>query len=258
MAPSNGEAVETGTKKASRRPRPAKLPEFKEPQNIYEAVGMVKGNAWTRFNETVEISVNLGLDPRKPNQSIKGTAKLPHGAGKTVRVGVFASGSDAQQATEAGADAVGGEDLVKRLQSGDIPFDAIIATPEMMPIVSRVGRILGPRGLMPNPKMGTVTKDVGKAIKAAKAGAVQFRVEKKGIVQAGIGKMNFTNEQLLDNIRSFMVAVSDCKPEGLKGKYILGVHLASTMGPSVKVDVASVDPTSARFMIDPKLIKSAN
>jgi len=219
---------------------------------------MVKANAWTRFNETVDISVNLGLDPRKPNQSIKGTAKLPHGAGKKVRVGVFATGNDAQQATEAGADVVGGEDLVKRLQDGDIPFDSLIATPEMMSIVSRVGRILGPRGLMPNPKMGTVTKDVAKAVKAAKAGAVQFRVEKKGIVQAGLGKVSFNTEQLLDNVRSFMVAVSDCKPEGLKGKYILGVHLSTTMGPSVKVDVASVDPTNARFMVDPKLLKTAN
>jgi len=173
-------------------------------------------------------------------------------------VGVFATGNDAQQATEAGADVVGGEDLVKRLQDGDIQFDSLIATPEMMSIVSRVGRILGPRGLMPNPKMGTVTKDVAKAVKAAKAGAVQFRVEKKGIVQAGLGKVSFTSEQLLDNVRSFMVAVSDCKPEGLKGKYILGVHLSTTMGPSVKVDVPSVDPTNARFMVDPKLLKTTN
>jgi len=217
-------------------------------------VGVVKSHAWAKFDETVEISVNLGLDPRKPNQSIKGTAKLPHGAGKKVRVGVFATGNDAQQASDAGADVVGAEDLVKRLQDGDIPFDTLIATPEMMPIVSRVGRILGPRGLMPNPKMGTVTKDVAKAVKTAKAGAVQFRVEKKGIVQAGIGKVSFSEQQLLDNVRAFMVAVSDCKPEGLKGKYVLGVHLASTMGPGIKIDVASVDPTSPRFMIDPKIL----
>jgi large subunit ribosomal protein L1 len=177
---------------------------------------------------------------------------LPAGTGKKVRVGVFASGADAQAAIEAGADVVGSEDLVERVQKGEIPFDTVIATPEMMSIVGKIGRILGPRGLMPNPKMGSVTKDVAKAIKAAKAGAVQFRVEKAGIVQAGIGKVSFKSEDLLDNIRSFMVAITDSKPEGLKGKYIKSVHISSTMGPGITIETANVDPSSAKFMLDPK------
>jgi large subunit ribosomal protein L1 len=164
---------------------------------------------------------------------------------------VFAAGADAQAAKDAGADVVGSSDLVERVQKGDMPFDTVIATPDMMSLVGKIGKILGPKGMMPNPKMGSVTKDVAKAIKAAKAGAVQFRVEKAGIVQAGIGKLSFDREQLLENIRSFMVAVSDSKPEGLKGKYLLSVHLSSTMGPGIPVDISNVDPSSAKFMLDP-------
>lgn len=160
-------------------------------------------------------------------------------------------GADATAAVAAGADIVGAEDLILRVQKGELPFDIVIATPEMMSQVSKIGKILGPRGMMPNPKMGTVTKDVGKAIASAKAGAVQFRVEKNGIVQAGIGKLSFTDEQLLENLRSFMVAVSDAKPEGLKSKYIETVHIASTMGPGVEITTQNVDPSNAKFMLDP-------
>ena len=224
------------------------------PQNIYDAVDIVKKSAWSKFDETVEIIVNLGLDPRKPNQSIKGVAKLPHGVGKIVRVAVFAQGSDVQAAKDAGADAVGSDELVARVQAGDFPFDSVIATPDMMPTLAKVGKLLGPKGLMPNPKMGTVTKDVAKAVKTSKAGAVQFRVEKKGIVQASVGKVSFTKEKLLENIRSMMVAIGDCKPEGIKGKYYLVGHIKSTMGRSVPVEVATIDPTNGRFMLDPSKV----
>jgi len=224
------------------------------PQNIYDAVDIVKKSAWSKFDETVEIIVNLGLDPRKPNQAIKGVAKLPHGVGKIVRVAVFAQGSDVQAAKDAGADAVGSDELVARVQAGDFPFDSVIATPEMMPTLAKVGKLLGPKGLMPNPKMGTVTKDVAKAVKTSKAGAVQFRVEKKGIVQASVGKVSFTKEKLLENIRSIMVAIGDCKPEGIKGKYYLVGHIKSTMGRSVPVEVATIDPTNGRFMLDPSKV----
>ena len=188
------------------------------------------------------------MDPRKPNQSINGVARLPHGVGKVVRVGVFASAEGAVAAIKAGADFVGAEDFLLRIQGGDLPFDTIISTPDMMPMVSKIGKILGPRGLMPNPKMGTVTNDLARAVATAKAGAVQFRVEKKGIVHAGIGKLSFSNEALLENIRSFMIAVADAKPEGLKGVYINQVFLSSTMGPGILVELPSVDPNSAKFM----------
>lgn len=224
------------------------------PQNIYDALDIVKKSAWSKFDETVEIIVNLGLDPRKPNQAIKGVAKLPHGVGKIVRVAVFAQGADVQAAKDAGADAVGSDDLVARVQAGDFPFDSVIATPEMMPALGRIGKLLGPKGLMPNPKMGTVTKDVAKAVKISKAGAVQFRVEKKGIIQASVGKVSFTKEKLLDNIRSMMVAIGDSKPEGLKGKFYLVGHVKSTMGRSVPLDVATIDPTNGRFMLDPSKV----
>lgn len=187
---------------------------------------------------------------------LQGVARLPHGTGKIVRVCVFASGQDAADALNAGADVVGAEDLVARIQKGDMPFDTVIATPEMMSLVGKIGRILGPRGMMPTPKMGSVTKDVAKAVKLAKAGAVQFRVEKAGIVQAGIGKLSFSNEDLLNNLRAFMVAVSDAKPEGMKGKYIQSVHLSSTMGPGVPIDRGNVDPSNAKFMLDPSKMSS--
>jgi large subunit ribosomal protein L1 len=183
--------------------------------------------------------------------TLQGVAKLPHGTGKKVRVAVFASGADATEALAAGADIVGAEDLVARIQKGEMLFDTVIATPEMMSMVSKIGRILGPRGMMPNPRMGTVTKDVAKAIIAAKKGAVQFRVEKAGIIQVGIGKLSFSNAELLDNIRSFMVAVSDSKPEGLKGKYIEAVSIGSTMGPGVEITTQNVDPSNPKFMLDP-------
>lgn len=218
------------------------------PLNINDAVEKLREVAWAKFDETVELSINLNVDPRKPNQSVKGVARLPNGAGKVVRVAVFATADDAIAAKEAGADLVGAEDLVARVLGGDLAFDTVIATPEMMSMVSKIGRVLGPRGLMPNPKMGTVTKEIGRAVKAAKAGAVQFRVEKRGIVQAGVGKLKFTNQALLENIRSFMIAVADAKPEGLKGQYFKTVHISSTMGSSLVCDVPSVDPNSAKFM----------
>jgi large subunit ribosomal protein L1 len=185
------------------------------------------------------------------NCHYQGVAKLPHGTGKKIRVAVFAQGSDASDALAAGADIVGGADLVAQIQKGEILFDRVIATPEMMSIVAKIGRILGPRGMMPNPRMGTVTKDVAKAIQAAKQGAVQFRVEKNGIVQVGVGKLSFPDEELLNNIRSFMVAVSDSKPEGLKAKYILKVSISSTMGPGFTILTQNVDPSSAKFMLEP-------
>ena len=181
----------------------------------------------------------------------QGVAKLPHGTGKVVRVAVFAAGADATAALAAGADIVGGADLVASIQKGEMPFDTVIATPEMMSTVAKIGRILGPRGLMPNPRMGTVTKDVGKAIIAAKRGAVQFRVDKSGIIHVGVGKLSMSNSQLLDNIRSFMVAVSDSKPEGLKGKYIEAVSVSSTMGVGIPIAPQNVDPSSPKFMLDP-------
>ena len=227
------------------------------PHNINDAIGKLRSAAWAKFDETVELAVSLNLDPRKPNQSVKGVARLPHGVGKVVRVAVFASADNATAAKQAGADAVGAEDLLARIQGGDMPFDTIIATPELMPMVSKIGKVLGPRGLMPNPKMGTVTSDVARAVKMAKAGAVQFRVEKKGIVQAGVGKLSFSDEALLDNIRAFMLAVADVKPEGLKGVYINQVHLSSTMGPGIVVELPSVDPNSARFMKDAAEIRNS-
>eukprot|EP01038_Epipyxis_sp_PR26KG_P010251 gene10251-13788_t len=222
---------------------------YNEPVNINDAVGLVKQLSWAKFDESVEVAVNLNLDPRKPNQSIKGVANLPHGTGKKIRVCVFAKGSDATEAIAAGADIVGAEDLIAKIQGGELGFDRVIATPEMMSIVGKIGKILGPRGMMPNPKMGTVTKEITKAVKAARAGAVQFKVEKKGIIHAGIGKVSFPPEMLLENIRSLMVAILDAKPEGFKGKYMQGAHICSTMGPSITLELPSVDPSSPRFML---------
>jgi len=224
--------------------------------NIHDAVALLRETAWAKFDETVEVAVNLNLDPRKPNQSIKGVARLPHGVGKVVRVAVFAGGESATAAKEAGADVVGGEDLVARIQGGDLPFDTIIATPEMMSMVSKIGKILGPRGLMPNPKLGTVTKEVARAVKTAKAGAVQFRVEKKGIVQAGIGKLSFSDQSLLENIRAMMIAIADAKPEAFKGVYFQRFTLSSTMGAGIPVDISSVDPNNAKFLKSVDELKS--
>jgi large subunit ribosomal protein L1 len=205
-----------------------------------EAVKMVKERAKAKFDETIEVAMNLGVDPRHADQMVRGVCNLPNGSGRTVRVGVFARGGKADEATAAGADVVGAEDLVEKVQGGTIEFDRCIATPDMMPLVGRLGKVLGPRGLMPNPKVGTVTMDVAGAVRAAKGGAVEFRVEKAGIVQAGIGKASFPPEKLVENIRAFADAVQKAKPTGAKGTFIQRVAVTSTMGPGVKVEPGSL------------------
>jgi large subunit ribosomal protein L1 len=206
---------------------------------VREAVELVKANASAKFDETVEIAVNLGVDPRHADQMVRGTVNLPNGTGKTVRVAVFARGEKAEQAREAGADIVGAEDLAAEIQGGKIDFDRCIATPDLMPLVGRLGKILGPRNLMPNPKVGTVTPDVAEAVRAAKGGQVQFKVEKAGIVHAGIGKASFEADKLAQNILAFVEAVQRAKPAGAKGTYMKKVSIASTMGPGVSIDLAS-------------------
>ncbi|MDX5362223.1 MAG: 50S ribosomal protein L1 [Alphaproteobacteria bacterium] len=205
-----------------------------------EAIGLVKANANAKFDETVEVALNLGVDPRHADQMVRGVCALPHGTGKTVRIAVFARGDKADEAKAAGADIVGAEDLVEQIQGGKIDFDLCIATPDMMGLVGRLGKVLGPRGLMPNPRVGTVTPDVKAAIDSAKAGQVQFRVEKAGIVHAGIGKASFDAAKLEENIRAFVDAVVKAKPTGAKGTYVKKVALSSTMGPGVRIDVSSV------------------
>ncbi|MGL4405965.1 MAG: 50S ribosomal protein L1 [Notoacmeibacter sp.] len=205
-----------------------------------EAVAMVRERATAKFDETIEVSMNLGVDPRHADQMVRGVVNLPHGTGRTVRVGVFARGDKAAEALAAGADVVGAEDLVDIVMKGTIEFDRCIATPDMMPLVGRLGKVLGPRGMMPNPKVGTVTTDIAGAVKASKGGAVEFRVEKAGIVHAGVGKASFDAALLEDNIRAFADAVIKSKPAGAKGTYVKRVSLASTMGPGVKVDVATL------------------
>jgi large subunit ribosomal protein L1 len=206
---------------------------------VAEAVALVKANASAKFDETVEVAVNLGVDPRHADQMVRGSVNLPNGTGKTVRVAVFARGDKADQARKAGADVVGAEDLMERIQQGNIDFDRCIATPDMMPIVGRLGKILGPRNLMPNPKIGTVTPDVAEAVTAAKGGQVTFKVEKAGVVHAGVGKVSFPPDKLEENIRAFVDAVQRAKPSGAKGTYMKKVSLSSTMGPGVSVDIAS-------------------
>jgi large subunit ribosomal protein L1 len=208
---------------------------------IGEAVKLVKDRAKAKFDETVEISFNLGVDPRHADQMVRGVVNLPNGTGKTVRVAVFAKDAKAEEARKAGADVVGAEDLVEQITAGNINFDRVIATPDMMPLVGRLGKILGPRNLMPNPKVGTVTPDVAGAIKAAKGGAVEYRVEKAGIVHAGVGKASFTEEALLQNIKALADAVQKSKPAGAKGTYMKRVSVSSTMGPGVHVDPSSVN-----------------
>ncbi len=208
--------------------------------SLEEAVGMIKARAATKFDETVEIALNLGVDPRHADQMVRGMCPLPHGTGKTVRVAVFARGDKAEDAQAAGADIVGAEDLMDSIQNGNLDFDRCIASPDMMGVVGRLGKILGPRGLMPNPKLGTVTPNVADAVKAAKAGQVQFRVEKAGIVHAGVGRVSFSEEQLLANIHTFVDAILKAKPSGAKGTYLKKVALSSTMGPGVRVDVSTV------------------
>ena len=213
--------------------------EGKEFLPLEDAVALVKANATSKFDESIEISLNLGVDPRHADQMVRGVVTLPNGTGKTVRVAVFARGPKADEATAAGADIVGAEDLMEIIQGGKIEFDRCIATPDMMPIVGRLGKVLGPRGLMPNPKVGTVTMDVAQAVKNAKGGEVQFRVEKAGIVHGGVGKASFEAGQIAENIRAFVGAVSRAKPTGAKGTYLKKISLSSTMGPGVSVDVAS-------------------
>ena len=206
-------------------------------QPLEEAVKLIKGRASAKFDETVEIAMNHNLDPRKPDQNLRGTVMLPHGTGKTVRVAVFARGDRAKEAETAGADIVGAEDLAEKVQAGEIDFDRAIATPDLMSLVGRLGKILGPRGLMPNPRLGTVTPNVAEAVRAAKGGQVEFRAEKAGIVHAGVGKASFTDVALADNVRAFVGAITRSKPSGAKGTYIKKVSLSSTMGPGVRVEL---------------------
>ncbi|MGE0062308.1 MAG: 50S ribosomal protein L1 [Xanthobacteraceae bacterium] len=213
--------------------------------SIEEAVKMVKARAKAKFDETIEIAMNLGIDPTHADQMVRGVVTLPNGSGRTLRVGVFARGAKAEEAKAAGADVVGAEDLVEKVQGGQIDFDRCIATPDMMPLVGRLGKVLGPRGIMPNPKVGTVTMDVAGAVKGAKGGSVEFRAEKAGIVQAGVGKASFSEDKLVENIKAFADAVQKAKPPGAKGHYINRVAVSSTMGPGVKVDTGSLFGTGA-------------
>lgn len=205
-----------------------------------EAVKMIKERAQAKFDETIEVAMNLGVDPRHADQMVRGVVTLPSGSGRTQRVGVFARGAKADEAKAAGADVVGAEDLFEKVNNGEIDFDRCIATPDMMPLVGRLGKVLGPRGMMPNPKVGTVTMDVATAVKGAKGGSVEFRVEKAGIVQAGVGKASFTTDALVANIKAFADAVQKAKPAGAKGTYVQRVALSSTMGPGLKVEPNSL------------------
>ena len=207
--------------------------------SVEAAVALIKSAASAKFDETIEIALNLGVDPRHADQMVRGVVQLPNGTGKTVRVAVFARGAKADEAKAAGADIVGAEDLLETIQSGKIEFDRCIATPDMMPLVGRLGKILGPRNLMPNPKVGTVTMDVKTAVEAAKGGEVQFKVEKAGVIHAGIGKVSFSEEKLAENVRAFVDAVSKARPAGAKGTYMKKVSLSSTMGPGVALDLAT-------------------
>ena len=205
-----------------------------------EAVSLIKERATAKFDETIEVAMNLGVDPRHADHMVRGVVNLPNGTGRTVRVAVFAKGDKADEAKAAGADIVGAEDLVETVQKGEINFDRCIATPDMMPLVGRLGKVLGPRGMMPNPKVGTVTPDVAAAVKASKGGAVEFRVEKAGIVHAGVGKASFDPKAIAENVRAFADAVIKAKPAGAKGNYVKKVALSSTMGPGVKIDPSTL------------------
>ena len=207
---------------------------------IAEAVRIIKDSATSKFDETVEVAINLDVDPKHADQMVRGTVSLPHGTGKALKVAVFAKGDKAKEAEAAGADFVGAEDLAEKIQNGETGFDRCIATPDMMAVVGKLGKILGPKGLMPNPKLGTVTQDVTNAIKAAKAGQIEFRVEKEGIVHAGVGKASFSADQLVENVAAFVDAIVKAKPSGVKGTYLKRVSLTSTMGAGIKLDVASL------------------
>jgi large subunit ribosomal protein L1 len=223
--------------------RVKKIKEGLDPSKAYgldEAVKMVKAKALAKFDETIEVSMNLGVDPRHADQMVRGVCNLPNGSGRKVRVGVFAKGPKAEEAKKAGADVVGAEDLFEIVNKGTIDFDRCIATPDMMGLVGRLGKVLGPRNMMPNPKVGTVTMDVTAAVKAAKGGAVEFRVEKAGIIQAGVGKASFSEAQIAENVRAFIDAVNKAKPAGAKGTYVKKISLSSTMGPGLKLDPAAL------------------
>ena len=209
--------------------------------SVEDAVKTVKANANAKFDETIEISMNLGVDPRHADQMVRGVVALPNGTGRTVRVAVFAKDAKAEEAKAAGADIVGAEDLMEKIQGGFMDFDRVIASPDMMAVVGRLGKILGPRGLMPNPKVGTVTPDVAKAVKDSKGGAVEFRVEKAGIVHAGVGKASFEEKAIAENVKAFVSAVAKAKPSGAKGTYIKKIAISSTMGPGVRIDAASAE-----------------
>lgn len=213
-----------------------------DPKKLYsleEAVKLVKERATAKFDETIEVALNLGVDPRHADQMVRGVVELPNGSGRSVRVAVFAKDAKADEAKEAGADLVGAEDLMETVQGGTIDFDRCIATPDMMPLVGRLGKVLGPRNLMPNPKVGTVTTDIAEAVKAAKGGTVEFRVEKAGIVHAGVGKASFSEEQITGNVQAFLNAVQKARPTGAKGTFIKRIALSSSMGPGVKIDVSA-------------------
>jgi large subunit ribosomal protein L1 len=207
---------------------------------LEEAVKLVKERAKAKFDETIEVAMNLGVDPRHADQMVRGVVNLPNGSGRTMRVGVFARGAKADEAKAAGADVVGAEDLVEKVNAGNIDFDRCIATPDMMPLVGRLGKVLGPRGMMPNPKVGTVTMDITNAVKGAKGGSVEFRVEKAGIVQAGVGKASFTEQALVQNIKAFADAVNKAKPSGSKGHFVEKISVSSTMGPGLKIEPSSL------------------
>jgi len=207
---------------------------------VAEAVKIIKSNATVKFDETIEIAVNLGVDPRHADQMVRGVCKLPNGTGRSVRVAVFAKDAKADEARAAGADVVGAEDLMEQIQNGDMPFEKVIATPDMMPLVGRLGKILGPKGMMPNPKVGTVTMDVAKAVADSKGGAVEFRVEKAGIIHAGVGKASFTQENLTENVTAFLDALQQARPSGAKGTFMKKITVSSSMGPGVKIDAASL------------------
>lgn len=208
--------------------------------SIKEAVALVKANAKAKFDETIEVALNLGVDPRHADQMVRGVANLPNGTGRTVRVAVFARDAKADEAREAGADVVGAEDLAEQIQNGDMPFDRVIATPDMMPLVGRLGKVLGPKGMMPNPKVGTVTPDVAKAVRESKGGAVEYRAEKTGIVHAGVGKASFDADKLEENVNFILSKIQRERPSGAKGTFIKRVTLSSTMGPGVKINAADI------------------